>query len=72
MTEDLNYIPRLQQKYNEVIQKALDFAKLNAVPINSLEGFIRQIIGWREFIRVYTITKVKKNKLLIFGNMIVN
>ncbi len=36
---------------NEVIQKALDFAKLNSVPINSLEGFIRQIIGWREFIR---------------------
>ena len=23
MTEDLNYIPRLQQKYNEVIQKEL-------------------------------------------------
>ncbi len=36
---------------NEVIQKALDFAKLNSIPINSLEGFIRQIIGWREFIR---------------------
>ncbi len=35
----------------EVIQKALDFAKLNSIPINSLEGFIRQIIGWREFIR---------------------
>ena len=36
---------------NEVIQKALDFAKLNSIPMNSLEGFIRQIIGWREFIR---------------------
>ncbi len=36
---------------NEVIHKALDFAKLNSIPINSLEGFIRQIIGWREFIR---------------------
>ena len=36
---------------NEVIKKALDFAKLNSIPINSLEGFIRQIIGWREFIR---------------------
>ena len=36
---------------DEVIEKALNFANLNSIPINSLEGFIRQIIGWREFIR---------------------
>jgi len=35
---------------NEVVSKALLYAKNNNVPINSLEGFIRQIIGWREFI----------------------
>jgi deoxyribodipyrimidine photolyase-related protein len=33
----------------EVVEKALKFAEKNDVPINSLEGFIRQIIGWREF-----------------------
>jgi len=34
----------------EVIEKALTFGEKNKVPINSLEGFLRQIIGWREFI----------------------
>ncbi len=35
----------------EVIEKSTAFAKENDIPINSVEGFVRQIIGWREFIR---------------------
>ena len=35
----------------EVIDGALKYAQENDVPLNSLEGFVRQIIGWREFIR---------------------
>jgi deoxyribodipyrimidine photolyase-related protein len=36
---------------NEVLKTTIDFYKKNNIPINSAEGFIRQIIGWREFIR---------------------
>jgi deoxyribodipyrimidine photolyase-related protein len=34
-----------------IIQKILDFHKKNNIKLNSLEGYIRQIIGWREFMR---------------------
>jgi len=35
----------------EVIEAALAYSDEHSVPINSLEGFIRQILGWREFLR---------------------
>jgi len=41
----------------EVVNSSIDYAKENDIPINSLEGFIRQIIGWREFIRGIYQTK---------------
>ena len=34
-----------------VLHKALTYAAEHNIPINSLEGFVRQILGWREFIR---------------------
>jgi deoxyribodipyrimidine photolyase-related protein len=35
----------------QIVKAAIYFADKNQIPFNSLEGFIRQIIGWREFIR---------------------
>ncbi len=36
---------------SQIVSATLSFGKTNDVPLNSLEGFLRQIIGWREFIR---------------------
>jgi deoxyribodipyrimidine photolyase-related protein len=35
----------------EVLDRALAFASEHAVPLQSVEGFVRQLIGWREFVR---------------------
>ncbi|NBW70327.1 MAG: cryptochrome/photolyase family protein [Bacteroidetes bacterium] len=36
-----------------VCEAALSYSVQHEIPIASIEGFIRQIIGWREYIRIY-------------------
>lgn len=52
---------------NDVIKKALTYKK--NVPISSLEGFIRQIISWREYVRMLYVYEHKTfNKLNVLNH----
>lgn len=51
----------IQPKY--IIDRAIDFGKKQNVPLNSLEGFVRQIMGWREFIRGMYEAKGRESRI---------
>jgi deoxyribodipyrimidine photolyase-related protein len=42
---------------DEIVDQAVSYAHENKIPLNSCEGFVRQILGWREFIRGVYQTK---------------
>lgn len=45
---------------HDIVKKALSYASDNNIPVNSLEGFIRQVIGWREFMLLLYLEKGRK------------
>jgi deoxyribodipyrimidine photolyase-related protein len=53
----------------EVLERTLQAATRRHVPIESVEGFVRQIIGWREFIRgVYREHSERQETSNFFGH----
>ncbi len=46
----------------KIIDKSLAFASQKNIPLNSTEGFIRQMIGWREFIHIVYLREGSKQR----------
>ena len=62
MLSPLMNVGLLTPKY--VVDEALKFASAHKIPLNNVEGFVRQIIGWREFMHLvyYQIGSVQRTK----------
>lgn len=46
----------------QIIDQVLKASEKKKIPLNSLEGFLRQIIGWREFMRACYLLKGNKER----------
>jgi len=54
----------------EICERAIKAYEEGEAPINSVEGLVRQIIGWREFVRVYyeaMMPDVREANFMNFG-----
>lgn len=55
----------------EVVEEVLDYAAgvKEPIPISSLEGFIRQVLGWREYVRCMYVVQGSKMRIKnVLGN----
>jgi len=49
-----------------VVSQALQFSEEYRIPLHTVEGFIRQIIGWREFVRAVYLMEGNKQRTTNF------
>lgn len=55
---------------SDIIERAIAYATAQHIPVNSLEGFVRQVLGWREYIRaVYTERGVYERRRDFWGHI---
>lgn len=47
---------------DEVITAAINHGAQHAIPLNSVEGFVRQVLGWREFIRAVYLLRGREER----------
>jgi deoxyribodipyrimidine photolyase-related protein len=53
----------------QVLEAALTYAQEHPVPLNCLEGFVRQVMGWREYVRaVYLLAGERQRGANFFGH----
>ena len=53
----------------QVLEETLAYAREHPVPLNSLEGFVRQVLGWREYVRaVYCLAGERQRDANFFGH----
>lgn len=53
----------------EVVARVMSHAAAHDIPLNSLEGFVRQVIGWREFVRgIYRHHDARQSTANFFGH----
>ncbi len=47
---------------NEIVDITLQYAQKNQIPLASTEGFLRQVTGWREFIRLVYVQAGRRQR----------
>lgn len=52
----------------DILDASIQYALKNNIPINSLEGFVRQVLGWREYIRAVYVNKGVEERTKNFFN----
>ena len=52
----------------QIIDKALEIGTRKNIPLNSIEGFVRQIMGWREFIKIIYEREGSKQRTTNYWN----